>query len=157
MNVTQSAPESTPCSIAVVVARFNRPVTDQLLAGCEAALRGAGLGDEDWDVVQVPGAWELPLAARWLIDCGRYRAIIALGAVIRGQTAHFDFISAQCARGLQQIQLDSAIPVVFGVLTTETGAQAEERADPGRLNKGREVALAALAMLELADRLNDDR
>ncbi|HSH27769.1 MAG TPA: 6,7-dimethyl-8-ribityllumazine synthase [Wenzhouxiangella sp.] len=101
----------------------------------------------------VPGAWELPLAARELADTGRYDGVIALGAVVRGETAHFDFISAECARGLQQTMLETGVPTGFGVLTPENAEQAIERADPNRRNKGREAALAVLDMIDFRRRV----
>lgn len=136
--------------IAIVVARFNQPVTSLLLSGCRRALLESGVADADIHVVDAPGAWELPLACQRLARSGRFDAVIALGAVIRGETAHFDFISAECARGLQQVALASDVPVAFGVLTPENGEQAIERADPERKDKGREAALAALEMIDLA-------
>jgi len=142
-------PASEGSRIGIVVARFNLDVTNLLLAGCRQALLDAGLGEECVNVFPVPGAWELPLAARDLAASGRFDAIITLGAVVRGETAHFDFISAECARGLQKIQLETGIPIGFGVLTPENGEQAMERADPARKNKGREAALAVLDMIAL--------
>jgi 6,7-dimethyl-8-ribityllumazine synthase len=117
--------------------------------GCKAALETGGV--TDITRVNVPGAFELPLACRWLAESQRFDAVIALGAVVRGQTAHFDFISAECARGLGQVALDARIPVAFGVLTPDSAEQALERADPARKNKGREVALAALEMMALTE------
>lgn len=139
--------------IAVAVARFNPEVTDLLLAGCRQALLDAGMSEASIIVHAVPGAWELPLAARELADSGRYDGVVVLGAVVRGETAHFDFISAECARGLQQTQLETGVPIGFGVLTPENGEQAMERADPGRKNKGREAALAVLDMIEFKRRV----
>lgn len=150
----QAHPASEACRIAVTVARFNPQVTNLLLAGCRQALLDAGLGEADIDVHPVPGAWELPLAVRELADSGRYDGIIALGAVVRGETAHFDFISAECARGLQQTMLETGLPVGFGVLTPENGDQAMERADPERKNKGREAALAVLDMIDFKRRVS---
>jgi len=106
-------------------------------------------------VVHVPGAWELPLVCQQMAQAGRFDALIALGAVIRGETAHFDFISNQCAQGLSQVSLNTGIPVAFGVLTPENADQAMERADPERKDKGREVALAALEMISLKRSLAD--
>ena len=137
--------------VALVVAQFNLPVTGLMAEGCLATLAEHGLSGESVDEFEVPGAWELPLACAQLVESGRYSAVIALGAVIRGETPHFDFISAECARGLMQINLDSGIPVAFGVLTTENGDQALERADPKRKNKGREAALAALQMIAFGE------
>jgi 6,7-dimethyl-8-ribityllumazine synthase len=110
--------------VAVVVAQFNLPVTGMMAEGCLATLDEHGLTMDAVDEFRVPGAWELPLACAQLVESGRYAAVIALGAVIRGETPHFDFISAECARGLMQVSLDSGIPVAFGVLTTEDGDQA---------------------------------
>ncbi|WP_376696423.1 6,7-dimethyl-8-ribityllumazine synthase [Wenzhouxiangella sp. EGI_FJ10305] len=146
--MTEQHPAVEGSRIAVVVARFNPDVTNLLLAGCRQALLDAGLSEERIDIHPVPGAWELPLAARELADTGHYDGVVVLGAVVRGETAHFDFISAECARGLQQTQLETGVPVGFGVLTPENGEQAMERADPGRKNKGREAALAVLDMIE---------
>jgi 6,7-dimethyl-8-ribityllumazine synthase len=152
--MTQAA--SSDCRIAVAVARFNPSITDRLLDGCRRALLDSGLSEANLRVVEVPGAWELPLACRLLADSGHYDAVIALGAVVRGETAHFDFISAECARGLQQVGLESGVPVAFGVLTPENGEQAMERADPARKNKGREAALAALGMIALKAEIDGD-
>jgi 6,7-dimethyl-8-ribityllumazine synthase len=143
--------------IAIAVARFNPSITDLLLAGCQAALVKNGVAESNLTVVPVPGAWELPLACRYLADSGRFDAVIALGAVVRGETAHFDFISSECAQGLMQVALDSRVPVAFGVLTPENGEQALERADPARKNKGREAALAALDMLALRAEVERDQ
>lgn len=140
--------------IAIALARFNPDVTNLLLAGCRQALLDAGVEEDAVDVFPVPGAWELPLAAREMAGSGRYSGVIALGAVVRGATAHFEFISAECARGLQQVMLDTGVPVGFGVLTPENREQAMERADPERKNKGREAALAVLDMIELKTRVS---
>lgn len=146
-------PDGSGRRVALAVARFNAQVTGLLLEGCRAALIEHGVAEADITVVRLPGAWELPVTCRRLAAGGAYDAVIALGAVIRGETAHFDFISAECARGLQQAALDTGVPVAFGVLTAETGEQALERADPGRRNKGREAALAALEMAGLFEKL----
>ncbi len=136
--------------IAIVVARFNEQVTNMMLQGCRQTLLDAGLVEQDIEICYAPGAWELPLACQMLASSGRFHAVIAIGAVIRGETAHFEFISAECAAGLQRVALDTGIPVAFGVLTAENGEQALQRADPARKNKGREVALAALDMIALS-------
>jgi 6,7-dimethyl-8-ribityllumazine synthase len=157
MSISQHVIDLPPGTrVAVVVAQFNPAVTGMLAEGCLATLDEHGLSREAVDDFRVPGAWELPLACAQLVETGRYSAVIALGAVIRGETPHFDFISAECARGLMQINLDSGIPVAFGVLTTENGEQALERADPKRKNKGREVALAALEMIAFVEDLAHD-
>lgn len=153
--MTATAHKASDWRIAIAVARFNPSITDRLLAGCQATLTEAGLADDAIRVVPVPGAWELPLACRQLAETGQFDGVIALGAVVRGETAHFDFISAECARGLMQASLETGVPIAFGVLTPENGEQAIERADPARKNKGREAALAALAMIALKAELGD--
>jgi 6,7-dimethyl-8-ribityllumazine synthase len=149
MNQSKANTAPPARRIAIAVARFNAPVTGQLLQGCRNALLEAGLHDDDLRVVHVPGAWELPLACRRLAASGDYEAVIALGAVIRGETAHFELISAECTRGLMQVSLETELPVAFGVITPENAEQARDRADPARRNKGREAALAALEMIAL--------
>jgi len=146
-------PDGRRRRIGIARARFNAEVTDMLVAGCHQALVDAGVDEADIELAQVPGAWELPLACEQLIATGRFDAVIALGAVVRGETAHFEFISGECARGLMQLGVDTGVPVAFGVLTPENGEQARHRADPQRGNKGREAALAALEMIDLADRI----
>lgn len=135
--------------IAIAVAQFNPTITGMLQEGALQTLAAAGVHNEQVEIFEVPGAWELPLACQCLAESGRFDAVIALGAVVRGETAHFDFISAECAHGLQRVCLDTGTPVAFGVLTPENGEQALERADPKRKNKGREVAEAALDMIAL--------
>ncbi len=147
MKVMDCRPDGQGRRVAVALARFNRSVTELMWRGCRATLEEHGVSDIT--LVHVPGAFELPLTTRWLADSGRYDAVIALGAVVRGETAHFDFISAECTRGLGQVALEARLPVAFGVLTPENGEQALERADPERKNKGREAALAALEMMAL--------
>jgi 6,7-dimethyl-8-ribityllumazine synthase len=124
---------------AIVVARFNAVITEKLLGSASEALRSAGA--EDFEVFHVPGAFELPLAAKMLAQTRAYHAIIALGAVIRGETPHFDFVAAEAARGLQQVALETGLPVAFGVLTTDTLGQAN-----ARVNKGRDAAMTAIEM-----------
>ena len=132
---------------AVVVARFNSAITEKLLEGARAALSEAGAAAVD--VFYVPGAFELPLAAKWLAH-GGYSGIIALGAVIRGDTPHFDFVAAEAARGLQQVALECNIPVAMGVLTTDNLEQAEARAGGKHGNKGYDAAMTAIEMARLA-------
>ena len=119
-----------------------------------ASLRAAGGAPAALHVERVPGAFELPLAAQLLARTGSYDAIVALGCVIRGDTAHFDFVAGECARGLQQVMLDTGVPVAFGVLTTENVSQARERAAPGAQNKGAEALHTALAMAQLVRRVS---
>jgi 6,7-dimethyl-8-ribityllumazine synthase len=132
--------------LAIVVARFNAQVTRRLYDGCRAALAEHGVNLESVPTVEAPGAFELPLIARTLAASGRFDAIICLGAVIRGETPHFDYVSAQAAQGIQRAALDTGVPVVFGVLTTDTEEQALARAGGSAGNKGAEAALTAIEM-----------
>jgi 6,7-dimethyl-8-ribityllumazine synthase len=142
-----------PARVAVACAKFNGAVTARLLDGVLGGLKDHGVPLESVAVVWVPGAVELPLAASRLCRSGDYDAVIALGAVIRGDTAHFDFVAGECAAGLQRVALDTGLPVIFGVLTTDTVAQADERALPDKTNKGYEAALTALEMVRLLENL----
>jgi 6,7-dimethyl-8-ribityllumazine synthase len=131
---------------ALVAARFHAPVTETLLERCLGGLREHGVAAGDIEIVRVPGAWELPQAVARLARAGRHDALVALGCVIRGETPHFDFVAGEAARGLAGIGARGECPVLFGVLTTDTEAQATERAHPDGQDKGREIALAALEM-----------
>jgi 6,7-dimethyl-8-ribityllumazine synthase len=148
MSASQFSPQGGH-RIAIVVARFNAKVTEWLRQGAERALLDLGIEPDQLETFHVPGAWELPFACHQLALSDRYQGIIALGAVIRGETSHFDFISAEGARGLGQVALETGVPVGFGVLTTENAEQAFERADPQRKDKGREVAEAVVEMIAL--------
>jgi len=128
---------------AIVVARFNSFITEKLLDGAKRALEKAGA--ESYEVFHVPGAFELPLAAKLLAHTHAFHGIIALGAVIRGDTPHFDYVAGEAARGLQQVALETGLPVAFGVLTTENVEQAEARAD-----KGFDAAMTAIEMARVA-------
>jgi 6,7-dimethyl-8-ribityllumazine synthase len=139
--------------IAVVVSRFNESVTQRLVDGALDALTRHATPFEDIDVVWVPGAWELPAAARLLLSSERYHAIVALGAVIRGDTPHFDYVAGEASRGLAQASADFDTPVGFGLLTCDTMEQAEARAGGAHGNQGWDAALAALEMADLFDRL----
>lgn len=135
--------------IAIVVARFNEPVTSRLLSGCEAYLQQQGVSAEQQTVLWVPGAVELPLASQMLAKKEEYDAIICLGAVIRGETGHYDFVCQQVSQGVMRVMLDYHLPVVFGVLTTDNGDQAFARAGGAHSDKGAESAQTALEMIEL--------
>ena len=148
-----AAAEATGLRVAVVAARYNETLVEQLVAGALAAWQGAGGATDALRIERVPGAFELPLAAQALARSGSYDAVVALGCVIRGDTAHFDFVAGECARGLQQVMLATGVPVAFGVLTTENVAQARERAAPGAQNKGGEALQTALAMAQLLRRV----
>jgi 6,7-dimethyl-8-ribityllumazine synthase len=149
MAIVEGQLEAKDLRFGLVVSKFNEFVTGRLLAGALDVLKKAGAGENALVVAKVPGAFEIPLIARRMARSGRFDAIICLGAVIRGETQHFEFISAEASRGIAQAAWESDVPVIFGVLTTENEAQAIERADPARGNKGREAALAALEMAEL--------
>lgn len=135
--------------VAIVAARFNATLVDRLIDGARQAWNAHGGREAGLLVERVPGAFELPLAAKMFAASGAVDAVVALGCVIRGDTPHFDYVAGECARGLMDAGLATGVPVVFGVLTTETLAQAEERADPARMNKGRESLEAALEMIQL--------
>lgn len=137
----------------IVFSRFNHVITERLRDGALRALTEAGTDPTDVETYSVPGAFELPQAARRLGETGRFDAIICLGCVIRGATAHFEYISASAANGIQDASADTGVPMAFGVLTPDTWEQAEERASGGRDNKGFEAAAAALEMAQLFRRL----
>jgi 6,7-dimethyl-8-ribityllumazine synthase len=141
--------DATRRRVVIIAARFNARLVDQLLAGAADAWREHGGDPARLLLERVPGAFELPLAAKMFAASGGVDAVVALGCVIRGDTPHFDFVAGECARGLMDAGLTTGVPVIFGVLTTETLAQAEERADVTRMNKGRESMEAALEMIQL--------
>lgn len=134
---------------AIVAARFYRELTDWLVDGAARGLRDCGVDPGDILRYDVPGCFELPLACRRLIDSEHVDGIVALGVVIRGETPHFDFVAGECARGIMDIGLATGVPIGFGVLTTENLAQAQERADPARGDKGYEAALAVAALIHI--------
>ena len=135
--------------LAVVVSRFNEIVTEPLLRGALATARDLGVGDDALDVVRVPGAFELPQAARRLAGVGGYDAIVCLGAVVRGETPHFDYVCSEAARGLTMVSQEFNLPVAFGVLTCDTMAQARARSGGSAGNKGDEAMRAVLEMANL--------
>jgi|SRR5580765_6260446 len=138
---------------AVVAARFNDAIVDRLQAGCLESLKDHGVKDDAVDVVRVPGSFEIPLVAQRLAKSGRYVAVICLGAVIRGETDHYDFVAQAAADGVLRASLDSGVPVIFGVLTCDTVEQALRRAGPKPDNKGCDAALAAIEMANLLQQL----
>lgn len=138
---------------AIVVARFNELVTGKLLAGAVDCLRAHGIAEDDLVVAWVPGAFELPLVARRLAGSGGYDAVICLGAVIRGETPHFDHVAGQAAAGIRAASEESGVPVVFGVLTTDTFEQAIDRAGGKHGNKGWDAAMAAMETASVLERL----
>ena len=150
MNVIEAAVATPDARIALVIARFNNFINDSLLSGAIDALKRIGqVKDENITVVWVPGAYELPLTARALANAGKHDAIVALGTVIRGGTAHFEYVAGEASSGLASVAMNSDIPVTFGVLTTENIEQAIERAGTKAGNKGAEAALTALEMINV--------
>jgi 6,7-dimethyl-8-ribityllumazine synthase len=140
--------------IGIVISRFNESITKALLKGALETLRANGVAEEHIAAIWVPGAFEIPFMAMKLAKTGRFDAVICLGAVIRGETPHFDYVAKEAAAGIAQASLKSGIPMIFGVLTTDTVSQAIERADPLRDNKGGYAAKAALEMIDLTDRIS---
>ena len=135
--------------VGLLVSRFNSFISDRLVEGAIDALLRHGAEKEDISLVRVPGAYEIPSAAKKMAESGRYDAIVCLGAVIRGATPHFDYVSAEVSKGIASVSLDSGIPVAFGVLTTDTIEQAIERAGSKAGNKGFDAAMAAVEMANL--------
>ncbi len=135
--------------LAIVVSRFNSFITERLLTGALDTLSRAGADDRRIEVVRVPGSFEIPVTAKALAQSGRFDAVITLGCIIRGETQHFDYISAEVTRGIQLAALETGVPMAFGVLTTDTLEQAVDRAGAKSGNKGAEVALAAIEMANL--------
>ena len=149
--------EFSDVRIALVATRWNVEVVDALLAGARACLKDWGVAEDSIGEFRAPGAFELPLAAASLLrsETGHWDGVVALGAVIRGDTPHFDFVAGECARGLMDVQLATGRPVGFGVLTVNTPAQAAERSVPGEGNKGYECAQAVLEMIRLTRQANE--
>ncbi len=139
---------------AIVAGRFNHFITDKLVAGALDALVRHGIAESDVDCVWVPGAFEIPMVAGKLARSDRYAAVITLGAVIRGATPHFDYVAGECASGVAALSREADVPVIFGVLTTDTIEQAIERAGTKAGNKGADAALAALEMVSLMDAMD---
>jgi 6,7-dimethyl-8-ribityllumazine synthase len=150
---TYRLPPAGGLRFAIIVSRFNESVTGRLRDGARAALAESGAADEHVDLFEVPGAFELPQAARCAAEAGRYDAVVCLGCVIRGETPHFEYISSSVAHGIQEASGETGVPIAFGVLTTDTLAQAESRAAADRTNKGFEAAAAAIEMAVLFKRL----
>lgn len=152
---TEGGHDASGLRFAVVVARFNAHITATLHDGCREELMSHGARDVDVSTVDVPGCFELPLVAKTLAASGRFDAVVCLGAIIRGETPHFDYVSMGTAEGVQRASLDTGIPVIFGVLTTDNEEQALERAGGRAGHKGREAALTAIEMALTMRRLRD--
>ncbi|PFG13683.1 6,7-dimethyl-8-ribityllumazine synthase [Bacillus sp. es.036] len=136
--------------VGIVVGRFNEFITSKLLGGAEDALKRHGLSEDNIDVAWVPGAFEIPFAAKKMVDLGKYDAIITLGTVIRGATPHFDYVCGEVSKGVANLTMQTGVPVIFGVLTTNTIEQAVERAGTKAGNKGWDAATAAIEMANLS-------
>ena len=154
MKTYEASLDATRLRFAIVVGRFNHLISARLLEGCSAELARRGANDDDVHVAWVPGAFEIPLAARSLAASGRYDAIIALGVVIRGGTPHFDYVCRGVTDGVREVMRDTSVPVAFGVLTVDDVDQALERAGGEHGDKGAEAALAAIEMARLCPRLS---
>jgi 6,7-dimethyl-8-ribityllumazine synthase len=138
---------------ALVVSRFNDFITDKLLSGAQDALVRSGAASDDIEIVRVPGAFEIPLVAKRVAATKRFDAIVCLGAVIRGSTPHFDYVSAEVSKGIAAVSMEADVPVIFGVITTDTIEQAIERAGTKAGNKGWSAAMAAVEMANLFDQI----
>jgi len=149
MNVLEGKLAGEGLNIALVVGRFNSFITERLLDGALDCLRRHGVADTGLTIVRVPGAWEIPLVAKKLAQAGTHDAVICLGAVIRGSTPHFDYVAAEVSKGIAQVSLESGVPILFCILTTDTLEQAVERAGSKAGNKGYAAAEAALEMVNL--------
>ena len=141
--------DATGLRFGIVVSRFNHTITHMLLEGTQIALLAHGAEKQSIDVAWVPGAFELPLIAKKMAQSGSYDAVVCLGAVIRGETVHFEYVAGEAANGVAAAALETGIPILFGVLTTETLEQAVERADTSAGNKGAETAMAAIEVANL--------
>lgn len=153
MRTREGTLEGRGRRFAVVASRFNGVVTEKLVEGALAAFRKLGIAPDDLEVIWTPGAFELPLAAGRLANSGQFDAVVCLGAVIRGETPHFEYVAGETARGVQQVALESGVPCTFGVLTTNTLEQALDRAGGKHGNKGWDAAAAAVEMASLLDDL----
>jgi 6,7-dimethyl-8-ribityllumazine synthase len=153
MKLRKGSHDATGLRVGIVVAKFNRFVTSKLLSSCIEELTKQKVKAEDIELVRVPGAFEIPLVARTMAKSGRFHAVICLGAVIQGDTPHFDYICAEVSRGIGQAALDADVPIIFGVLTTHTVEQAIERAEPARFNRGGEAAKSAIEMARVMGKI----
>ncbi len=153
MKVHDVQIDGSGLTFGLVVSRFNNFITHRILDGCLDALKRHGVADEDIEVAWVPGAFEIPLVARKMAAGGRFDAVIALGAVIRGATSHFDYVAGQVARGVSSASLETGVPIIFGVITTETIEQAIERAGTRLTNRGFEAGQSAIETARLLQEL----
>lgn len=154
MKIIEGGLQAQGKRFGIVVARFNAFIGERLVEGAVDTLRRSGVKDDEIEVVKVPGAYEIPLVTLKMAQSKRYDAIICLGAVIRGATPHFDYVANEVAKGVAQVGMDQGLPVLFGVLTTDSIEQAIERAGAKAGNKGSDCAVAAIEMINLLDTLN---
>jgi 6,7-dimethyl-8-ribityllumazine synthase len=152
-NLYEGSIRADGLKFAIVASRFNEFITARLIEGAIDALVRHGARDEDIHLIRVPGAFEIPSVARWAASSGKFHAVICLGAVIRGATPHFEYIAAEVSKGVALVALESRVPVVFGVLTTDTLEQAIERAGSKAGNKGFDAAMAAMELVDLRKKL----
>ncbi len=152
-NIIEAKLSAEGKRFAIVVSRFNDFITERLVGGAVDALTRSGADDADIDVVKVPGAFEIPMVAKKLVVDSKYAAVICLGAVIRGATPHFDYVAAEVSKGVAMVGLESGVPIIFGVVTTDTIEQAIERAGSKAGNKGWDAAIAAIEMANLLQAL----
>src|SRR5215203_3515526 len=156
--MSKNAPAFVPADVpkdarvAIVAARFNAEIVDELLAGCQRRLKSLGIDDARVSVHRVPGAFELPVAAKVLAQSKQFAAIVCLGCVVRGDTPHFDYVAGEAARGIQRVALDEGLPIIFGVLTTNTDEQAKARAGGSHSHAGENAAESALEMIAMIDK-----
>jgi 6,7-dimethyl-8-ribityllumazine synthase len=156
MKLRKGSHDATGLRFGIVVAKFNKFVTSKLLSACVEGLTKHGVKADDIEVARVPGAFELPLVARTMARSKQFHAVICLGAVIRGDTPHFDYISAEVSRGIGQAAMDADVPIIFGVLTTHTVAQAIERAG-SKFNRGGDAARSAIEMATVMNAITGDK
>ena len=145
---SSALPDARNLHVALIVSQYHRDVTDRLRQGAMAGLQQAGTDDEDVEVVEVPGTFEIPLAARCAAESGRFNAVVCLGCVIKGETAHFEFIASAVAHGITAASAETGIPMTFGVLTTNSLDEAMARTNDGPSNKGWEAAVAAIGLVD---------
>ena len=157
MTVFEGRHIGSSLRVGIVCSRFNEFIVAPLLDGAKRGLSKCDVSDSDIDVVWVPGAYEIPLAARAMALSGRYDALVALGAVIRGETAHFEYVAGPCADGVAHVQLETGIPIGFAVLTTENVEQAVARSGPAAGNKGEEAAIGAIEMVNVLNAIGNGR
>lgn len=153
MNRIEGNVIGSSIKVGIVAARFNEFIVNKLIGGAQDALVRHGVADEDITLAYVPGAFEIPLVAKKMAECGKYDAVICLGAVIRGATSHYDYVCAEVSKGVASVSLETGVPVIFGVLTTDNIEQAIERAGTKAGNKGYDVACSAIEMVNVLKNL----